>query len=76
MRCGFQTVIWGRQIDDLDLVLDQIVACGYEGVEIAQSPRDILVSGKLVNRGDPTKFTIVLPESLQHVPPARLLAAR
>ncbi len=43
MRCGFQTLSWGRRIEDLDLALDQIAACGYEGVEIAQAPGDIWI---------------------------------
>ena len=43
MRLGFQTLPWGRRIDDLDHTLAVIVACGYEGVEFGQSHVDIFV---------------------------------
>jgi signal transduction histidine kinase/sugar phosphate isomerase/epimerase len=41
MHCGFQTVAWGRRIDDLDHLLGIVAACGYEGVEFAQNHCDI-----------------------------------
>jgi signal transduction histidine kinase/sugar phosphate isomerase/epimerase len=41
MRFGFETGIWGRRIEDLELVLDTISACGFAGVEFAQSPSEI-----------------------------------
>lgn len=43
MRLGFETVVWGRRIDDLDHVLGVLAACGYAGVEFGQSHRDIYV---------------------------------
>lgn len=43
MRFAFETVVWGRRIDDLDFVLDAISACGYQGVEFAQTPSNIQV---------------------------------
>ena len=43
MRLGFQTVVWGRRIDDLDHLLAVLAACGYEGAEFGQSHRDIYV---------------------------------
>ncbi len=43
MHLGFQTVVWGGRIDDLDHMLAVVKACGYEGVEFAQSHRDIYV---------------------------------
>ena len=49
MRCGFQTLIWGRRIEDLDSALDQIAACGYEGVEVAQAPQDIWIRDPQTN---------------------------
>ncbi|MDA0812144.1 MAG: ATP-binding protein [Verrucomicrobia bacterium] len=43
MKFAFETIIWGRRIDDLDEVLDTIAAFGYQGVELAQSPGQILI---------------------------------
>lgn len=43
MRFGFQTVLWGSRVDDLDHMLDVISACGYEGVEFAQSHNDLFI---------------------------------
>ena len=43
MKFAFQTIIWGRHIHDLELVLEIIAACGYTGVEFAQRPKDIRV---------------------------------
>ncbi|MFN0079996.1 MAG: ATP-binding protein [Prosthecobacter sp.] len=43
MLFAFETVVWGRRIDDLDFVLDVVAASGYQGVEFAQNHRDILV---------------------------------
>lgn len=43
MQFAFQTLMWGRRIEDLELVLDTISACGYKGVEIAQAPDEIFV---------------------------------
>ncbi|HEY0550782.1 MAG TPA: TIM barrel protein [Verrucomicrobiae bacterium] len=43
MRLGFETVLWGRRIDDLDHLLEVLSACGYEGVEFGQSHRDIYI---------------------------------
>ncbi len=43
MHLGFQTVVWGRRIDDLDHLLAVLAACGYEGVEFGQNHRDIYV---------------------------------
>lgn len=43
MRFAFETVLWGRRIDDLDLTLDVIQAYHFTGVELSQRPRDIYV---------------------------------
>lgn len=43
MRFAFETVIWGRRIHDLELVLDTIAACGYEGIELAQGPDEVFI---------------------------------
>src|SRR5579872_399823 len=43
IRFGYQTVIWGREIKDLELVLDTIAAFGYQGVEFAQSPANLFI---------------------------------
>ena len=43
MRFAFQTVIWGCRIHDLELVLDILAACGYQGVEFSQRPEQICV---------------------------------
>ena len=43
MRFGFETVLWGRRIDDLDYTLEVIARCGYEGVEFSQHPSQIFV---------------------------------
>lgn len=43
MRFAFETVVWGRRLDDVEYVLDVISACGYQGVEFAQSPDQIRV---------------------------------
>lgn len=51
MRFGFETVIWGRRIYDLELALEQIAACGYEGVEFSQAPADLLVRDSSIVRG-------------------------
>jgi hypothetical protein len=51
MRFGFETVILGLQIDDLELVLDIIAACGYQGVEFAQRPELICLRGPSVPDG-------------------------
>ncbi len=51
MRFGFETVIWGRRIDDLELVLDTIAACGYEGVEFAQSPYELYLLDPAASSG-------------------------
>jgi signal transduction histidine kinase/sugar phosphate isomerase/epimerase len=40
---AFGTIVWGQRIDDLDYMLKVLRACGYEGVEIAQSPENIFV---------------------------------
>jgi len=46
MKFAFQTIIWGRHINDVELVFDIIAACGYAGVEFAQRPKDIRVRDK------------------------------
>ncbi len=38
MKFGYETIIWGREIDDLDTVLDIIAGAGYQGVEFSQWP--------------------------------------
>jgi signal transduction histidine kinase/sugar phosphate isomerase/epimerase len=38
MKLGFQTIIWGPRIEDLEGALDIIAAAGYQGVEFAQRP--------------------------------------
>ena len=43
VRCAFDTVIWGRRLDDLESVVETIAACGYRGIEFAQNPADIFV---------------------------------
>jgi signal transduction histidine kinase/sugar phosphate isomerase/epimerase len=43
MQFAFQTLIWGRRIHDLDLVLDTVAACGYQGIELAQGPDDVFI---------------------------------
>jgi len=52
MRFAFQTVIWGRRIHDVELVLDIIAACGYQGVEFAQRPEQICVCDPGSREGD------------------------
>lgn len=44
MRFAFETVIWGRRIENLELVLDTIAACGYEGIELAQAPDQVITT--------------------------------
>lgn len=51
MRFAFETVVWGRRIDDLDFVLDVLSACGYQGVEFAQNCQDIMVLDANARRG-------------------------
>ncbi|MGA3284044.1 MAG: ATP-binding protein [Verrucomicrobiota bacterium] len=48
---AFHTITWGRRIDDLDRVLEVIAACGYEGVEFAQSPDEIHVRDEQADGG-------------------------
>lgn len=43
MKIGFESVLWGQRIDDLDHMLSVIKACGYQGVELAQSTQNIYV---------------------------------
>jgi sugar phosphate isomerase/epimerase len=43
MKVGFQTVLWGRLVHDLDLVLAQLAAIGYQGVEFAQAREELRV---------------------------------
>jgi len=43
VRFAFETVTWGRRLNDIEFVLDAIAACGYQGVEFAQSPEEIFV---------------------------------
>jgi sugar phosphate isomerase/epimerase len=43
MRICYQTVIWGRRIDDLEMVFSQLEAIGYEGIEFAQAPSELYV---------------------------------
>lgn len=43
MKFAFETVIWGRRIHDLELVLDSVAACGYEGIELAQNPDEVFI---------------------------------
>lgn len=43
MKIGLQTILWGFWIDDIELVLDQIQAAGFQGIEFAQRPQDIRV---------------------------------
>jgi sugar phosphate isomerase/epimerase/signal transduction histidine kinase len=43
MRLAFESVLWGLRIDDLDYMLKVVKACGFEGVEIAQSPQNIFL---------------------------------
>lgn len=42
-RVAFESVVWGLRIDDLDYMLKVLQACGYQGVEISQSPKNIFV---------------------------------
>jgi signal transduction histidine kinase/sugar phosphate isomerase/epimerase len=51
MRFGYQTIIWGRRIDDLEYVLDVISACRFEGVEFFQKPEDICIRDTSVKNG-------------------------
>lgn len=46
MKVAFQSVVWGQRIDNLDYMLQVLQACGYQGLEIAQSPQNIFVMGK------------------------------
>lgn len=46
MKIGYQTVIWGRRIEDLELVLAQLSALGFEGIEFAQAPSELYVRDK------------------------------
>jgi signal transduction histidine kinase/sugar phosphate isomerase/epimerase len=46
MNLGFQTIIFGRRLDDLDRVLLTIRAAGFEGVEFFQHHESILGSDR------------------------------
>lgn len=41
MKFAFETLLWGRRIENLDGVLDMIAAFGYQGIELAQAPDDV-----------------------------------
>lgn len=43
MRLAFESVLWGLRIDDLEYMLKVVKACGFEGVELAQSPKNIFI---------------------------------
>jgi signal transduction histidine kinase/sugar phosphate isomerase/epimerase len=51
VRIAFETVIWGRRLDDVEFVLDTIAAFGYQGVEFAQSPEEIFVRDRVSPEG-------------------------
>ena len=39
MRFGFQTIVFGSKIDNLEGVLDIVAGCGFGGVEFSQTPQ-------------------------------------
>ena len=43
MKVGFQTIVWGPRVRNLEYMLDVIAMAGYEGVELFQRP-DVLGS--------------------------------
>jgi len=49
MRVGFQTVLWGRRIDNLSEALDNLALAGFEGVEFAQHPKNLCSIQELSN---------------------------
>ena len=51
MKIGYQTIILGERIADLDAALDAIAAAGYTGIELAQRP------DMLGERGRQTSFS-------------------
>jgi signal transduction histidine kinase/sugar phosphate isomerase/epimerase len=46
MKIGYQTIVFGERIPDLDRVLEAVALAGFEGVELAQRPE------RLGKRGD------------------------
>jgi signal transduction histidine kinase/sugar phosphate isomerase/epimerase len=53
MKVGFETIIFGSEIEDLGSVLDMIAGLGYEGVEFSQAPDRIFI------RQEPEKDDLV-----------------
>ncbi|MBD3373581.1 GAF domain-containing protein [candidate division KSB1 bacterium] len=53
VKIGYQTIIWGPIIENLERCLDIIALAGYKGVEFAQHPKYL---------GDITKLTRLLAE--------------
>lgn len=43
MRIGYQTIVFGSRMDDLDAALDTIASVGIQGVEFAQRPEMIRI---------------------------------
>ncbi|GAB4461900.1 MAG: hypothetical protein OHK0029_27880 [Armatimonadaceae bacterium] len=43
MKIGYQTIVFGQRIDDLESVLDTIALAGFTGVEFAQRPEMLRV---------------------------------
>jgi sugar phosphate isomerase/epimerase len=46
MNVGYQTILFGPHIDDLDAVLQTIAGAGFKGVEIAQRPDMLRLRGR------------------------------
>jgi signal transduction histidine kinase/sugar phosphate isomerase/epimerase len=41
MKLGFQTILWGPRLDDVDGILDALTAAGFQGVEFSQRPEQL-----------------------------------
>ena len=51
MKPAYQTMIWGRQIVEIENTLDEIAEAGFKGVEFAQRGAHILHKGEPVEAG-------------------------
>ena len=50
MQIHFLCPLWGRESDDFDKFLDDVVTSGYDGVELPFSSTDAIVNQKLVEK--------------------------
>jgi hypothetical protein len=41
MKLGFQTILWGPRLDDLDGILNALAEAGFQGVEFSQRPEQL-----------------------------------